>query len=291
MTRRRDGIGPDLAGKRLLVTGGGTGIGAATARLAAAEGMRVLVTGRRAEPLDRVVASIREAGGAAASFVGDVAAEGAGEAMLAAMHDAFGGVDAVFANAGYGIETPGMELAMPDLRRIFEVNLFAAVDLMRSAGRVMGDAGGAGHLLGCSSILGKFTLPEYGAYSATKAALTHVCRAMRTELRGSGIAVSTVHPVTTRTEFFEVAARASAGDKGGAADPARLRPDGTPRHAPRAFIQSPERVGRAVVRCLRRPRAEVWTTVSGRLAAGVFELVPPIYELMLRSQVHGPGSR
>jgi NAD(P)-dependent dehydrogenase (short-subunit alcohol dehydrogenase family) len=283
MARRPDGIGPDLTGRRLLVTGGGTGIGAATARLAAEAGMKVMVTGRRSEPLERVVASIREAGGAAEFFVGDVAGDGASAAMLSAMHDAFGGVDAVFANAGYGVEVAGIELPMSDLRRIFEVNLFSAVDLLQAAGRAMRDAGSPGHLLGCSSILGKFTLPEYGGYSATKAALTHVCRAMRTELRGSGIAVSTVHPVTTRTEFFEVAAREGGGN-GGGAHPDRLRPDGTPKHAPKAFIQPPEKVARAVVRCLRRPRAEVWTTISGRLATGVFELVPPIYEFVLRSQ-------
>lgn len=288
MGRGRDGIGPDLAGRRLLVTGGGTGIGAATARLAAAAGMQVMVTGRRAEPLDRVVSAIRDAGGEAVAHVGDVAGEGASAAMLDAMTQAFGGVDAVFANAGYGVETPGIDLAMPDFRRIFEVNLFAAVDLLQTAGRAMRASGSPGHLLGCSSILGKFTLPEYGAYSATKAALTHVCRAMRTELRGSGIAVSTVHPVTTRTEFFEVAARASGGDAG-ASHPDRLRPDGTPKHAPKAFIQPPERVARATIRCLRRPRAEVWTTISGRLASGVFELVPPIYELVLRSQANQSG--
>jgi NAD(P)-dependent dehydrogenase (short-subunit alcohol dehydrogenase family) len=283
MSRRRDGIGPALTGRRLLVTGGGTGIGAATARVAAAAGMKVMVTGRRAEPLDCVVASIREAGGEAESFVGDVAGEGASEAMLAAMQDSFGGVDAVFANAGYGVEVAGIELSMTDFRRIFDVNLFAAVDLLQTAGRAMRNAGSPGHLLGCSSILGKFTLPEYGAYSATKAALTHVCRAMRTELRGTGIAVSTVHPVTTRTEFFEVAAR----EAGAAADSGHLRADGTPKHAPRAFIQPPETVAKAVIRCLRRPRAEVWTTIPGRLATGVFELVPPIYELMLRSQARG----
>lgn len=282
MSRRRDGIGPDLAGRRLLVTGGGTGIGAATARLAATAGMKVMVTGRRREPLERVVSEIAAAGGEAVVNVGDVAGEGASVAMLDAMRDAFGGVDAVFANAGYGVETPGIDLPMADFRRIFEVNLFAAIELLQAAGQEMRRSGTAGHLIGCSSILGKFTMPEYGAYSATKAALTHVCRAMRTELRGSGIAVSTVHPVTTRTEFFEVAAK-----EGGGTDTARLRPDGTPKHAPKAFIQTPEKVARATIRCLRRPRAEVWTTIPGRLASGVFELVPPIYELMLRSQ---PGS-
>ena len=274
----RDGIGRDLVGKRFLITGGGTGIGAATAVLAANQGMKVMVTGRRAEPLEAVVAGIRSQGGEAAHFVRDVAGDGASEAALEAIRSAWGGVDAVFANAGYGIEKPVLESDDEDLRRIFEVNVFAAVDLLRRSGTMMLEEGSPGHLLGCSSILGKFTLPRYGLYSSTKAALTHVCRSMRAELAGSGIAVSTVHPVTTRTEFFDVAMR-SSGDGHGPA----LREDGTPRHAPRLFIQPPERVAKAVLRCLRRPRAEAWTTFPGRLANGVFEFLPPIYDLVLRS--------
>ena len=76
----RDGIGRDLVGKRFLITGGGTGIGAATAVLAANQGMKVMVTGRRAEPLEAVVAGIRSQGGEAAHFVRDVAEDGASEA-------------------------------------------------------------------------------------------------------------------------------------------------------------------------------------------------------------------
>ncbi len=278
----RDGIGRELAGKRFLITGGGTGIGAATAELAASRGMKVMVTGRRAEPLQAMVDRIRSRGGEAVHHVGDVAERDASEAALQATRDAWGGVDAVFANAGYGIEKPVLETDEDDLRRIFEVNVFAAVDLLRRSGVMMREDGGGGHLLGCSSILGKFTLPGYGLYSSTKAALTHVCRSMRTELAGSGIAVSSVHPVTTRTEFFEVANRRSGLEHGPS-----LRSDGTPRHAPRMFIQSPEKVARAVVRCLVRPRAEVWTSLTGRVANGVFELVPPIYDMVLRSAGKG----
>ncbi|MEE2973515.1 MAG: SDR family NAD(P)-dependent oxidoreductase [Planctomycetota bacterium] len=275
---RRDGIGPDLRGRSLLITGGGTGIGAATALDAARAGMRVMVTGRRSAPLAAVVDAIEAEGGEAAALVIDVTDEGASASMLDAMDATFGGADAIFANAGYGIEKPVLDADASDVRRIFDVNLIAAVDLLRAGGVRMRDAGRPGHLLGCSSILGKFTLPRYGIYSATKAALTHVCRSMRTELSGSGIAVSSIHPVTTRTEFFDVALQSSGEGHGPA-----LRADGTPRHAPRMFVQPPERVSRAVVRCLRRPRAEVWTTLGGRLANGVFELVPPIYDLVLRS--------
>ena len=276
--RKRDGIGPDLSGKRILITGGGTGIGAATAIEAARVGMQVMVTGRRSEPLDRVVTMIRDQGGEAVACVGDVASEGASQKMLTAMREAFGGTDAIFANAGYGLEKPVLETEDSDVRRIFEINLISAVDLLRHGGLEMRAAGRPAHLLGCSSILGKFTLPGYGLYSATKAALTHVCRSMRAELSGTGISVSSVHPVTTKTEFFDVALQSSGAGHGPA-----LRADGTPKHAPRMFVQPPETVARAVIRGLRRPRAEIWTSFGGRVANGVFELVPPIYDLVLHS--------
>ncbi|NCF39391.1 MAG: SDR family NAD(P)-dependent oxidoreductase [Planctomycetia bacterium] len=273
------GIGTRLEGGRILITGGGTGIGAATARACADAGMKVLVSGRRAEPLERVVDEISGRGGTASFRVGDVAAADESEALLEAMDAAFGGTDAVFANAGYGLEKPVLAASAEEIRRIFDVNLVAAIDLMRLTGLRLRAEERPGHLLGCASILSKFTLPDYGLYSATKAALSHVCRSMRCELANDGIAVSSVHPVTTRTEFFDVASRESGEDHGPVVE------DGVPTHAPKMFVQSPEVVAKAVVRCLRRPRAEVWTSRIGRFSAGVFEMFPPVYEQVLRAEM------
>ncbi len=273
------GIGPRLDGGRILITGGGTGIGAATARACADAGMKVLVSGRRPEPLERVVEEIVGRGGVATFRVGDVAAAGESEALLDAMDAAFGGTDVVFANAGYGLEKPVLAASAEEIRRIFDVNLVAAVDLMRLTGLRLRAEGRPGHLLGCASILSKFTLPDYGLYSATKAALSHVCRSMRCELADDGIAVSSVHPVTTRTEFFDVARKSSGEGHGPVVE------DGVPTHAPKMFVQSPEVVAKAVVRCLRRPRAEVWTSRIGRFSAGLFEMFPPVYEQVLRAEM------
>ncbi|MDG2021243.1 MAG: SDR family NAD(P)-dependent oxidoreductase [Phycisphaerales bacterium] len=275
----KPGLGRQLHGKRILITGGGTGIGAATARACASSGMQVMLSGRRSGPLERVVGEIEAAGGTASMRVGDVATPGASEALLNAMDETFGGTDAVFANAGYGIEKPVLEASPAEIRRIFDVNLVAAVDLMRATGLRLRAEDRPGHLLGCASILGKFTLPDYGLYSATKAALTHVCRSMRCELHDDGIAVSSVHPVTTRTEFFEIAKKESGEGHGPVVQ------DGVPTHAPRMFVQSADVVARAVVKCLQRPRAEVWTSPVGRLSAGIFELLPPVYEMVLRSEM------
>ena len=88
------------------------------------------------------------------------------------------------------------------------------------------------------------------------------------ELRPYGIEVSSVHPITTRTEFFTEAARASGGS---AAD---IGPD----RLPRWLVQTPERVAEAVVACLRRPRPEVWTSTMVRVLAGVVTVFPSLLD-------------
>jgi len=128
----------------------------------------------------------------------------------------------------------------------------------------------------CSSCLAKFTMPYYAAYSATKAAQNHVCRALRLELAHEGIQVSSVHPITTKTEFFAGVAAASGNDEPGAAD--------VPDHAPQLFVQPPQRVARAIVRCLRRPRAEVWTSHIVRFSAALMTLFPPVLDLSMRRE-------
>ena len=127
----------------------------------------------------------------------------------------------------------------------------------------------------CSSCVAKFTLPKFGAYSATKAAQNHICRAMRHELRPHGIEVASVHPVTTKTEFFEVSAQRSG----------RGRPTTvTPEHAPKLFTQPPERVARAVIRTLRHPRSEVWTSFIVRTVAGVMNAWPGFQDMVMASE-------
>ncbi len=272
----------DLRGRVIVITGASSGIGAATAVQCAAAGMNVVLNARRDEKLRDVAAAVEEAGGAAELVAGDVTQEGLSGLLLEAAERRFGRFDAVFANAGYGFERAAVDLADGELRRIFEVNFFAAVDLVAAAGRRLREGGRPGHLLMCSSCLAKFTLPYFSAYSATKAAQSHVCRAMRVELAPHGIDVSCVHPVTTETEFFQVSREISGHPR-----PAKPVPD----HAPRLFVQPPQRVARAVVRCLRRPRPEVWTSVTVRAAASLMTLFPSLTDVIMRRAMEKDGKR
>jgi short-subunit dehydrogenase len=259
----------ELRGKVAVITGGSSGIGAATARAVVAEGMRVVLAARRLERLHDVAASIRAQGGEVHAVAIDVAAPGASAQLLDAGERAFGRFDMVFANAGYGMERAHHETSEADLRQMFEVNFFASTDLVTQAARRLIAANRPGHLLMCSSCLAKFTIPYYGAYAATKAAQAMMCRAMRFELEPHGIEVSSVHPVTTMTEFFEQSAsRSGLGTHGSK----------VPDHAPKFLVQPPDRVARAIVACLKRPRSEVWTSLAVRLAAGFITAFPGMFD-------------
>ncbi len=258
-----------LKDKVAVITGGSSGIGAATARALAAEGMDLVLAARRADRLTAVAQSIRAMGRRVETVEIDVAAPNASNALLDAAERAFGRFDVVFANAGYGMERAHHDTPESDLRHMFEVNFFASTDLVTQAAKRLIAADRKGHLLMCSSCLAKFTLPYYGAYAATKAAQGMICRAMRFELEPHGIEVSSVHPVTTVTEFFEQSAARSglhASDRK------------VPDHAPKFFVQPPERVAKAIVRCLHRPRSEVWTSLAVRLAAGFITAFPGLFD-------------
>ena len=188
-----------LAGKVAVVTGASSGIGAATARAMAAAGMRVALSARRADRLEALVRELKESGADALAVPGDVAAPGAAVQLLDAVERRYGAFDVVFANAGYGAEQGILEMSEAQLRRMFEVNFFAATDLLRvAAGRLLA-AGRPGHLLMCSSCLAKFTLPYYGAYAATKAGLEGAAATLMMEAVFHGVRCGIIHPGYTDT--------------------------------------------------------------------------------------------
>ena len=269
------GLGRTLTGKVMVITGGGTGIGAATGIECARSGMDILIVGRRAAPLEQTAQHILKLGVRCEYLALDVAEDGATSQILDYAHEKFGGFDAVFANAGFGAEKPLASMTEDEIRQMIDVNLVATAFLMREAGARLINEGKPGHILACSSCLAKYTMPNFGVYSATKAAQNMLCRSMRFECRPYGIEVSSVHPVTTLTEFFEVAQAHSGAHAG-------LLKNKIPSSGAGFFIQPSSRVGRAVVKCLQKPRSEVWTSYSARLAGGIFEIFPPIYDAVLR---------
>jgi NAD(P)-dependent dehydrogenase (short-subunit alcohol dehydrogenase family) len=279
----------DLSGRIIIITGAGSGIGAATALACAKAGMQVVMSDRHGARLEETARQIGPSGNLLKCVVGDVADPGHSKSLLDAALKLEAdsqssrdrkpaGLYAVLANAGIAIEAPMSNMTMAQLRRIFEINFFAGVDLLQQAARQFIAKSRPGRLIMCSSCLGRMGLPFYGAYCATKAAQLMVCKAMNLELRPRRICVSSVHPIATRTRMHETAAEESG------------LPNGAVQmfgKTPKMFIQDPERVAEAVVKALRKnnPPPEIWTSHIVRVAAGVMTMFPRFNDWVMRDEV------
>jgi short-subunit dehydrogenase len=268
------GMGRTIYDRSIVITGASSGIGRATALACAHAGMDVVLNARRADRLEEVAEQIRRAGRKAIAVIGDCTDEDVMHEVLDRAERDTAGLYAVFANAGVGMNRAVVDMTMSELRELYDINFFSSAGLLHGAARRLYAAGSSGHLMMCSSCLSKFGIGRHGAYSGTKAAQNHLCRAMRHELHGTGIEVASVHPITTRTEFFEVSDARSNGGGGHSV--------GGMTAMPGMFVQSPDRVARAVVRCLRRPRPEVWTSWTMRMASAFITAFPSSLDIALR---------
>jgi short-subunit dehydrogenase len=259
-----------LRGKPIIITGASAGIGAATARLLAAQGMPVILAARRLDALESIAKEIRAQGGTALALAADVSRDDENLALVTRCRQEFGLVYAILANAGYGFECPTATLDDARLRAIFETNFFGTASLIRAALPHMLHAR-AGHVLITSSCVSKLGIPYLAAYSATKAAQDHLGRALRVELAATGVFCSTIHPIGTTTEFFDVARRHSTVES-------------FVERTPKLFMQPPERVARAIARCLRSPKGEVWTSLPTRLAMAFATAFPGLADRLLRAK-------
>jgi meso-butanediol dehydrogenase/(S,S)-butanediol dehydrogenase/diacetyl reductase len=177
-----------LERKVAIVSGGGTGIGAATARLFAREGAKVVVTGRRPEPLEAVAA---ETDGLAVP--GDVAEPGQAEQAVAAAVERFGGLDVVVANAGVGFGGSAADVDDERWQRTLDVNLTGALRLVRAAIPRLLERGG-GSIVLVSSTSGLVSSTESAAYVTSKHGLIGLARSLAVDYGPRGIRANALCP-------------------------------------------------------------------------------------------------
>ncbi|MFZ0323340.1 MAG: glucose 1-dehydrogenase [Actinomycetes bacterium] len=177
-----------LENKVALVTGGGSGIGAATARLFAREGASVVVTGRRPEPL---VAVAQETGGIAVA--GDTADPAHVAEAVAAAVARFGGIDVLVTCAGGGLDGSVGEIDDERWRRTFDTNLTGPMMLSRAVLPVMLERGG-GSIVLVASVNGMASAPASAAYDVSKAGLIALARALAVDYGARGIRANAVCP-------------------------------------------------------------------------------------------------
>jgi len=183
----------------LLITGASSGIGAASARLAHADGWRVVLAARSLDSLEALAA---ELGGPerALAVRCDVTEWDQQQAMVAAALGAFGRIDAAFANAGFGAPRGFLNDTTEHWREMVLTNVYGAALTLRACIPPLKDS--RGHLLITSSVAGRRALPG-SLYSCTKHAVTAMGEAARLELDGSGVRVTLIEPGMTDTPFFD----------------------------------------------------------------------------------------
>ncbi|HYE45338.1 MAG TPA: SDR family oxidoreductase [Caulobacter sp.] len=186
---------PQLTDKVALVTGASSGIGLAIARLFAAEGARVVLSGRRAGPLEAAAEDIRQAGGEAAVIAGDVAEEHVARALVEEALRRFGGLDVAVNNAGTaGPAAPLAETSLEDWRRVIDVNLTGAFLGARHQIPAMLRRGG-GAIVFISSFVGTSVgIPGMGAYGASKAGLMGLVKGIAADYGAAGIRSNALLP-------------------------------------------------------------------------------------------------
>jgi NAD(P)-dependent dehydrogenase (short-subunit alcohol dehydrogenase family) len=196
-----------LSDQVALITGGGRGIGAATAEALARKGADVIIASRTAAELAATVAQLRTAGLSASSLVLDVADEAAVDAAFAGIVAERGRLDILVNNAAILLGGPFAEMAMADWDRLLAVNLRGAVLCARQAFRLMRERGGA--IVNVSSlggVPGTEKFPGYAAYTVSKYALTGLTEALAAEGKEHHIRVNAVAPGAVDTAMLRQAA-------------------------------------------------------------------------------------
>jgi NADP-dependent 3-hydroxy acid dehydrogenase YdfG len=223
----------DINGAVVLVTGASSGIGAATAREVSRAGARVVLVARREERIEQLADELGEAI-AVRCDVTDPAQ--VAEAVNAATN-AYGRIDVLVNNAGQGLTASVEETDPNDFRAILDLDLVAPLITMRAVVPVMRKQA-AGGIINVSSGTIFSVIPQSGAYAAAKSGLAMLSNTARAELASAGIAVSTMYPFVTSTEFVE-------SSKAGKEAAARMVSGGGLR------AQPPEQVAEAILGLIR----------------------------------------
>lgn len=251
-------MGRTPEGRVVAVTGASSGIGAAIALACARRGMRLGLCARREDRLAEVAEDVRRAGGEAEAVPGDVREPESLVRLVTRTVRRWGRLDAIVANAGFGIHAPIAGTPPEEAREIFEVNVLGTVWAIRAAWPIFRRQGD-GHFIVISSSAAFHGLPASALYSATKAAQMNLAEGLRVEAAEIGADVSVVYPVVTETEFLQ-ARREHLGREGEA-----------PHHRPR---QAAGQVAEAVVAALERPRFAVYPYRRARLLPWLEALSP-----------------
>jgi serine 3-dehydrogenase (NADP+) len=184
-----------------LITGATSGIGEAATRAFVGAGWRVIATGRRAERLDALVASL--GAGSVHPAVFDVRDEAAGDKALAALPPGFRDIDLLINNAGLALgRNPAQTADLAQWKTMIDTNVTALASLTHKLlPRLIARRGA---IINLSSVAGSYPYPGGNAYGGTKAFVTQFSLALRSDLHGTGVRITSIEPGMVETEFMLV---------------------------------------------------------------------------------------
>jgi NAD(P)-dependent dehydrogenase (short-subunit alcohol dehydrogenase family) len=194
-------------GKKIVITGGSSGFGLATARLLVGEGARVLITGRHQDALDAAGATL---GGNAIAVRSDAASVPDVEALAGRVEEEFGTVDALFANAGINGFAPFEATSEELFDQLLAVNTKGPYFTVQKLAPLLAE--GAGVVL-TTSVANVRGVPALSAYAATKAALRSMTRSMARELLPAGVRVNAISPGMIDSGILEKSLPAEAAER------------------------------------------------------------------------------
>jgi len=189
-------------GRTALITGASSGIGAATARLMAAQGTTVALVARRADRLEEVVGDCRRAAPGSRSWAADLSDPEAAAQLALRIWDELGPLDVIINNAGIPMRRPADRLTMAEVERVMTVNYFSPVAItLALLPRLLERR--AGTIVNVSSLGGRLGIATEAAYSASKFALAGWSEALAADLVGTGVSVRLVLPGAIDTEIWD----------------------------------------------------------------------------------------
>lgn len=265
----------EIEGARVVVTGAGSGIGAATALLCAERGAGAIASvDIDGEAAELTAERCREAGAEASAHVCDVADAAAVRELARGIETDSAGVDLLVNNAGVGVAGPFLETEPEDWDWLVGINLNGVAYGCREFGRGMVERG-RGAVVNVASGAAYVMNRDMAAYCASKAGVVALSRCLRADWAGAGVSVSVVcpgvinTPIATRTRMYgELASR-------------QQKLAGAFR-----FGHSPEIVAKAIVRAAEKDQAVVPVGLEAELAYRLLPLVPsPIHNLLTRAGV------